>query len=79
MKYLADYFLCGCWWFGFMVVEGKARCDVTGRRQNDTEMTRIGLGMQFCHVRLFDVSYFDCLFGNIGAILGDNKKAPILR
>jgi len=83
MNYLAELFLCGCWWFGFMVVEGIARCDfiVTSsrRRQNGTEKTWLGRGMQFHPVRLFDTSYFDCILGNIGTILDDNKKAPILR
>ena len=83
MNFLAELFLCGCWWLGFMVVEGIARCDFivisSRRRQNGTEKTWIGRGMQFRPVRLFDTSYFDCLLGNVGAILDDNKKAPILR
>jgi hypothetical protein len=82
MNYFAELFLCGCWWFGFMIVEGIARCDfiVTSSRrsQNGTEKTWIGRGMQFHPVRLFDTSYFDCMLWNIGAIL-DGNKAPILR
>ncbi len=66
-----------------MVVEGMAQYDfiITSSRirQNDTEKTWIGRRMQFRTMRLFDVSYFDSLLRNIGAILDDNKKAPILR
>lgn len=83
MNYLAELFLCGCWWFGFMAVEGIARCDFivtsTRRRQNYAEKTWIGREMQFLPVRISDTSHVDCLLENIGSILGGNTKALIFR
>jgi hypothetical protein len=81
MNYSAEVFLCGCWWFGFMFVEGVARCDFvvisTRRSQNDAKDTWIGRGVQFLPVRLPHTPYVDCLLENVGAIFDDSEKAPI--
>jgi hypothetical protein len=84
LNYSAELFLCGCWWSGFMVVEGVARSDFvatsTRRKQYDAKDAWIGRGVQFLPVRLADTSYVDCLLENICAILlDDNEKAPILK